>query len=58
MHYRQADDLGTLAEDMTASILRKVGANEAHTLDPTERLHVLYAVLARCEDTGGRVTSP
>jgi hypothetical protein len=42
---RRDDDLGTLTEAMAASLL-------------IERLHVMYAVLDRCEDTGGRTTSP
>lgn len=50
------DDLGSLSEDMALSILRKVGSNTVDQLDGIERLHILYAVLDRCEDTGGRVT--
>lgn len=46
--------MGILTEDMAASILQKVGSNTADSLTGIERLHVLYAVLDRCEDTGGR----
>lgn len=53
---RKADDLGTLTEDMAARILQAVGTNDTRRLDAVERLHVLYAVLDRCEATGGQVT--
>lgn len=54
MMRRKVDDLGILTEGMAASILQKVGTLPA--LDPVERVHGLYAVLDRCEETGGRVT--
>ena len=36
------------------SMLQKVGTNTASSLDSVERLHALYAVLDRCEDSAAR----
>lgn len=48
------DDMGMLSEDMAMSIMHKIGTFPS--LDQVERVHVFYAVLDRCEDTGGRVS--
>lgn len=49
-------DRGVLTEDVAAGILQKV--DTLAVLLPDERLHVLHAVLDRCEETGGRMDHP
>jgi hypothetical protein len=57
MPRNKVEDLGPLTDQMAVSILQKVGTNTAHMLGGIERLHVLYAVLDRCEETSGWMAS-